>query len=51
MNSFIEIVNGLASQWLDGMWAVVWQSAALAAIVYLLTLCIRRGRETSPDKE
>lgn len=43
MNSFIEIANELAGRWLDGMWAVVWQSTALAVTVYLLTLCIRRA--------
>ena len=41
-HSFIEIINSIASRWSDGMWLVVWQSAALAAIIYLLTLCIRR---------
>ncbi len=43
MNSFIEIANNLANQWLNGMWAVVWQSAALAVIVYLLTLCVKQA--------
>ena len=43
MNWFIEIINGIASSWSSGMWLVVWQSAALAAIIYLVTLCIRRA--------
>jgi ankyrin repeat protein len=43
MNSFVEIVNRIASQWSDGMWLVLWQSTALAAVIYLLTLCIRRA--------
>ena len=42
MNAFVEMVNGIAGQWSQGMGLVVWQSAALAAVVYLVTLCIRR---------
>ena len=43
MNSFVEIANTLAGRWSDGMWLIIWQSAALATIIYLLTLCIRRA--------
>lgn len=43
MNSFFEMANALADRWLDGMWPVIWQSAALAGIIYLLTLCLRRA--------
>jgi ankyrin repeat protein/beta-lactamase regulating signal transducer with metallopeptidase domain len=43
MNSLIEIINNIAIRWSDGMWLIVWQSAALAAIIYLVTLCIRRA--------
>ena len=46
MNSFIEMANELAGRWLDGMWVIVWQSTVLAAIVFSLTLCIRRVSAT-----
>ena len=42
MNSLIEIINNIAIQWSDGMWFIVWQSTILAAIIYLVTLCVRR---------
>ena len=43
MSSIIEIINGIALRWSDGMWLIVWQSAALAAIIYLVTVFIRRA--------
>jgi beta-lactamase regulating signal transducer with metallopeptidase domain len=42
MNSAIEWANGLAGHWARGMWPVLWQTAALAAIVGLIVLCNRR---------
>ncbi len=43
MSSFFEVANLFASRWLPGMWPIIWQSTALAGIVYLLTLCLRRA--------
>jgi len=42
MGAFVEITNGLATRWVDAMWPTIWQSAVLAGVVYLLTLCLRR---------
>ena len=42
MGAFVEITNGLATQWIGAMWPIIWQSAVLAGVVYLLTLCLRR---------
>ena len=42
MNAAIEWANGLAGHWARGMWPVLWQTAALAAIVGLIVLCSRR---------
>ncbi len=42
MNAAIEWANGLATHWARGMWPVLWQTAALAAIVGLIVLCARR---------
>ena len=43
MSSIVEIINGIAIRWSDGMWLIVWQSAVLAVIIYLVTSCIRRA--------
>jgi beta-lactamase regulating signal transducer with metallopeptidase domain len=42
MSAFIEIINGLAEQWVGAMWPIIWQSVVLAGVIYLLTLCLRR---------
>ena len=42
MNAAIEWANGLAGHWARGMWPVLWQTAALAAVVGLVALCNRR---------
>jgi ankyrin repeat protein/beta-lactamase regulating signal transducer with metallopeptidase domain len=43
MSSIIEIINGIAIRWSDGMWLIIWQSAVLAAIIYVVTMLIRRA--------
>jgi beta-lactamase regulating signal transducer with metallopeptidase domain len=42
MNAVIELVNQVADRWVDGIWSVIWQTAILAGVVFLLTLCFRR---------
>jgi beta-lactamase regulating signal transducer with metallopeptidase domain len=43
MTAVIESLNGIAAVWCERMWAVVWQSAILAAAVALVvTLFLRR---------
>jgi len=43
MNELVITMNSLAERWAGGMWAVLWQSAILAALVYVTTRCLRRA--------
>ncbi len=43
MDALIGLMNGLSGRWAGGMWLVLWQTAILAAVVYLLTRCLHRA--------
>ena len=47
MGAFVEITNGLATQWIGAMWPIIWQSVVLAGVVYLVTLFLRRVSATT----
>lgn len=41
--SAIEILNDLASRWIDLVWAVIWQAIVLGAVVALIAWTLRRS--------
>ncbi len=43
MNAYVELVNGLGHRWAEGMWPIVWQSAVLAGVVFLLARLFRKA--------
>ena len=42
MNAFVDFANVWSERWGDAMWAAVWQSALLAGVVLVVTVCLRR---------
>jgi len=43
MYGLVTVANGLAGRWAAAMWPAIWQSTVLAAVVFLLTLFLRRA--------
>ena len=43
MSALVETINNAAAVWKDAMWLALWQSTALAGVVFVLTRLLRRA--------